>query len=138
MSDIKSLNEQYWGKLNEEIKNYTNFSAKKPDGNAYYLPLGSNIAHISMKINSEKMLQECKIVIPDNKELFDDLESSKDEIEDKLGFELDWDRKSGKESHITIQRDFDIRKHGEWNDAIAWHLIMAFKFYDAFSPKVIL
>ncbi len=94
MSDIQTLNQKYWAKLNEEIKNYTNFNPKKPDSNAYYLPLGSNLAHISMKINSVKTIQECKIVISDNKELFDKLENSKAKIEGKLGFELDWDRKS--------------------------------------------
>lgn len=136
MDDIKTLNEQYWKKLNEKIKNYSNFSPKKPDSNAYYLPLGSNLAHISMKVNSVKMIQECKIVIFDDKELFDNLNNSKDEIEDKLGFELNWDKKFGKESHITIQRDFDIRNHDEWDNAIAWHLIMAFKFYDIFSDRL--
>ena len=81
------------------------------------------------------MIQECKIVIFDDKELFDNLKNLKDEIEDKLGFKLNWDRKSGKESHITIQRNFDIRNYDEWSSAIAWHLIMAFKFYDAFSDR---
>ena len=136
MSDIQTLNEKYWVKLNEKIKNYSNFSPTKPDSNAYYLPLGSNLAHISMKVNSVKMIQECKVVISDNKQLFDNLYASKEEIENKLGFELDWDRKSGKESHITIKRDFNIRNYNEWDDAIAWHLIMAFKFYDAFSDRI--
>lgn len=89
-----------------------------------------------MKVNSVKTIQECKIVIFDDKKLFDNLENSKDEIEDKLGFELFWDRKSGKESHITIQRGFDIKNHDEWDSAISGHLVMAFKFYDAFSDRI--
>ena len=28
MDDIKTLNEQYWDKLNEKIKNYSNFNPK--------------------------------------------------------------------------------------------------------------
>lgn len=38
------------------MKNYSNFTPKKPDFNAYYLPLGTNLAHIS-KIQNQKFKQ---------------------------------------------------------------------------------
>ena len=53
--DVKSLQSQYWKKLTSElIDNYPEFKPRRSDRNAYYLPLGSRFAHISMKINSIK------------------------------------------------------------------------------------
>lgn len=135
--DISTLYESYWRKLtNELIDNYPEFKPKKADRNAYYLPLGSKYAHISMKVNSVKKIEECKIVISHNKGLFDILEKIRDEIEDELGFDLDWERKDGVESHITCQRNFNIRNEDEWDDAITWHLTTASKFYDTFSIRI--
>ncbi|MEE3490890.1 MAG: DUF4268 domain-containing protein, partial [Methanobrevibacter sp.] len=136
-NSVKQLQIEYWSELSITLKNnYKKFKPRKPDGNAYYLSLKSKHAHISMKVNSVKKLQECKIVISDNKELFDNLEKSKNIIEGLIGFEILWERKQGKESHITINRGFDIRNDDEWDDAISWHLNMASLFYDIFSKRI--
>ena len=74
-SDIKRLQENYWKQLTTElIDNYPEFKPRKPDRNAYYLPLGDKTTHISMKVNSRKNIQECKIVISHNKGLYKFLE----------------------------------------------------------------
>lgn len=135
--DIKTLQENYWKKLTSElIDNYPEFKPRKADRNAYHLPLGNKTAHISMKINSRKNIQECKIVISHNKGLFKFLEKNKDQIEKRLGFDLDWNIKEGVESHIDISRDFDIRNTESWNDAIKWHLNMAHEFYFEFTTGI--
>ena len=76
----------------ELIDNYSEFKPRRPDRNAYYLPLGSSFAHISTKINSIKNIQECKIVMT-NKGLFDYLKEYQEQIEYDFGFPLDWDKK---------------------------------------------
>lgn len=132
-TDIKTLQKEYWENLtNEIIDNYPEFNPRRPDRNAYYLPLGSNIAHISMKINSVKNIQECKIVMTD-KELFNYLKEYEENIDDDFGFPLKWDEKTGVESHITMSHDFDIRNKDEWNMAIEWHLDNASKLHLIFS-----
>lgn len=72
-----------------------------------------------MKVNSVKKIEECKIVISDNKQLFDKLENLRYEIEEELGFNLDWDRKTGVESHITYQRDLTLEM--KMNGMIQFH-----------------
>ena len=135
-TDIKTLQEVYWKRLTEEIiDNYPEFKPRRPDRNAYYLPLGSQFAHISMKVNSRKNIQECKIVMT-KKELFDYLKGYRKHIEDDLGFSLDWDRKTCVESHITLSNDFNIRKEDEWEGAIKWHLDNASKMHLNFSAMI--
>lgn len=132
--DIKTLQNQYWKKLTDElIDNYPEFNPRKADRNAYYLPLGNTSAHISMKINSKKKIQECKIVISHNKGLYKFLEKNSPEIEKRLGFTLNWDIKEGVESHITVSRDFDIRDKNSWSDAVKWHLDKAHEFCNEFT-----
>lgn len=135
-ADIKSLQGEYWKKLSSElIDNYPEFKPRRPDRNAYYLPLGSQYAHISMKVNSRKNIQECKIVMT-NKELFDYLKGYQEHIEYDLGFPLYWDKKTGVESHITISNDFNIRNEDEWDGAIKWHLDNASKLHMIFSAMI--
>lgn len=138
MGKIENLNQRYWARLNDEIKNYSNFNPHKPKNNEYKLGLGKRCAKISLKVNSTHDIQECRVVIVNNTELFDILEKSKSEIEDRLGFELEWDRMSGNKSTITLRREFDIRNEYDWDEAIVWHVAMAFKFHDVFSPKMML
>lgn len=135
-TDIKSLQSQYWKKLTSElIDNYPQFKPRRPDRNAYYLPLGRKFAHISMKINSQKNIQECKIVMT-NKGLFDYLKEYQEQIEYDFGFPLDWDKKTGVESHITISNEFNIRNEDEWDVAIKWHLDNASKLHLIFSALI--
>ena len=135
-TDIKSLQSQYWKKLASElIDNYPQFKPRRPDRNAYYLPLGRKFAHISMKINSQKNIQECKIVMT-NKELFDYLKKYQEQIEYDFGFPLDWDKKTGVESHITISNEFNIRNEDEWDVAIKWHLDNASRLHLIFSALI--
>ena len=136
-SDIKTLQENYWKQLTTElIDNYPEFKPKKPDRNAYYLPLGDKTSHISMKVNSRKNIQECKIVISHNKGLYKFLEKNKDQIEKRINLNLDWNIKEGVESHITLKIDFDIKDTSCWNDAIKWHLDMAHEFYFEFTTLI--
>ena len=132
--DIKTLQNQYWKQLTDElIENYPEFKPKKADRNAYYLPLNNKTAHISMKVNSQKNIQKYKIVISHNKGLYKFLEKNSPEIEKRLGFSLDWDIKEGIESHITASRNFDIRDENVWDEAIKWHLDKAHEFYFEFT-----
>ena len=86
-----------------------------------------------MKVNSQKKIQECKIVISHDKGLYKFLEKNREEIEKRLGFSMNWEIKEGVESHITVKRDFDIKDNASWDDAIKWHLDMAHEFYFEFT-----
>lgn len=67
--------------------------------------------HISVTLVNSDSFVGVELSIPNNKDLWDSLYEKKDEIESKIGFDLDWDRLEGKKASKIIHRipelDFD-------------------------------
>ena len=138
-TDINMLQYEYWTKVKEEIdKNYPMFNSRKPKGKPWYdLAIGRPLAHIKLIFNTQISVIKVNLVIPDNKEFFDYLYDSKDEIESELGFELTWKRLDNKKvSHIEIMKKSDINDSTNWDQNIKWHLTKASEFYEVFAERV--
>ena len=138
-SATQMLQYSYWEQLSYEIDdNYPKLKSHKPyPQNFYNLYLESNLAHISLVVNTVKKRLTTQIWIEDNKELFDFFYQYKDEIEKNMGIELEWARLDNKKaSRIDVYKDFDIKKDNNWDEAIKWHLDMAVKFQDVFNDKL--
>jgi hypothetical protein len=74
-------------------------------------------------------------VLACNGDIFDYLFSQKKDIEDELGFSLNW--KGGKWlSDIFVIHRADIRDKTNWEESINWHLDMADKFKKVFIPRI--
>lgn len=129
----------YWTKLKEEIDdNYSMFNSRKPAGrNLYSINIGSTLADISLAINIQKSQAKCRILIHNNKPLFDHLYEFKDIIEEELGYGLEWNRLDNKKaSNIAIIKNFDIRDETNWDKSINWQLTKASEFYNVFADRI--
>jgi hypothetical protein len=75
---------------------------------------------------------------PDIKELFDIVACYKREIEQAIGFSLQWIRDRGrKESHIATKRDdMDPRNFGEWDRQHAWLSEIVSGFEAVLRPQI--
>lgn len=97
--------------------------------------IGNSEACISLTINSVRGLFACELYIHDNKELYAQLLSYKDEIEKELGEIPEWMELPGKKaSRIKISTPGDFKDKNRWNDYFRWLLSEAEKFHRVF-PK---
>ena len=90
---------------------------------------------ITLSRNTNSKENACKFYIYDNKELFDYLNSQKDEIEEKIGYKLNWNREYTPKLSV-IQKRIKINNKNEkyWNKSIDWHLKTAIEFKDVLIP----
>ena len=71
------------------------------------------------------------------KKQFHKLYEDKDEIENELGFHLDWQElPQGKHCRIVIYTDGDIKNRDNWDKYFDWFLEKTEIFHKVFSPRV--
>ncbi|WP_439328347.1 DUF4268 domain-containing protein [Lonepinella sp. BR2357] len=69
-----------------------------------------------------------------NKKVYDFLYNYKNEIDDKFGDKLNWDRLDNKNAcRISFSRKFDKDDRDKWNEAIHWHYDMVKKLENTFK-----
>lgn len=94
---------------------------------------GVSGAHISLTINTLSKLIGCEIYIPDSKELYYSYEQYKDDIENELGFSLEWmELPNKKASRIKVSTEADVNKRSKWENYFEWLIEMAEKFQEVF------
>ncbi|MDO5849070.1 MAG: DUF4268 domain-containing protein [Methanobrevibacter sp.] len=139
LSDTGLLQLEYWTELARYIEdNDFAINPRKPRAQHWYdFAIGSSLAHISLTVNTQKSEVRVQLWIDDSKDLFDYLEEQKEEIENELDVNLEWNRlDNSKASHISIVKNIDIKKEYNWNEAINWQTKTANKFYNAFSNRI--
>lgn len=139
MNPTKALQKKYWIQLGEEIdNNYPMFSSHKASGQHWYnLTIGRPLAHISLIMNTQMPGLKVQLHIPNSEEFFESLYDSKDEIEDELGYELEWvNRENTKSANIIIAKKTEVKDESTWEENIKWHLTRATEFYEVFADRV--
>ncbi len=97
---------QFWTQFNNVIaaKGKPFNIRKATTDNWYDVAIGNGSCHIAITLVNTSSFIGVGLYIPDNKELYDALYLKKDEIEESIGFELDWQRLDGaKASKITYR-----------------------------------
>lgn len=97
--------------------------------------IGSSQAKLSATINSREQQVGMELYINDSKDLFRKLANKKDEIEQKLGLQLDWQElPERKASRIIIAKNGDFLDPSESDELITWLIETADNFARVF-PK---
>jgi len=79
----------------------------------------------------------CEIYIPDSKQLFLALNGKKEEIENEVGNELEWEELPEKKaSRIKVGHKGDLFSQGDWGQYHSWMLGMVLNFQEVFSRKI--
>ena len=109
---------EFWTLFNEAVDARGKpFNKRKVTTDHWYnVAIGSSEANLSIDLVNKEHKIRVSLWISDNKELFDGLYQKKDEIEDVLGLELDWNRLDGKKaSYIcTYIKGLDFKKQGNY------------------------
>jgi len=103
----------FWTQFNEEVVAHGKpFNTRKANSDHWYnVAIGSGACYLSITLVNSSSFVGVELTIPDNKELFDQLYTQKEEIESKIGFNFDWERLDDKKASKIIHRidglDFD-------------------------------
>ena len=98
-------------------------------------PVGRSDAHISIEPVNRDGVVWMIFYIPDNKMLFDELFLQKEEIEEKLGYETEWNRLEGKKA-ARIQRNIpglNFDDHSNYESLMNEIIDEALKIRDVFK-----
>ncbi|MBR4902627.1 MAG: DUF4268 domain-containing protein [Victivallales bacterium] len=98
------------------------------------LPLGSSEYQICLTVKTTGQIG-AEVYINKRKDIFNDLESQKDQIEKELGFKMDWQPLPDKmASRIIIVQDGDYTDNAQWDSCFEWLTDKAVKLKKVF-PK---
>lgn len=130
----------FWEQFNQVvISRGKPFNLRKATTDHWYdIALGTSDAHVSIDLISKGNYIVVEVYINDKKELFDRLYSFKSAIEEKLGFEMVWDRLDNKKaSRIKYQiPGLDFDDHSNYDELMNHVIDIAVKVRDVFSPYV--
>ena len=127
----KSMSERlaFWEQFNQVLVSRGKpFNVRKATTDHWYdVAIGTSEAHISISLINK-----------DGIPLFDTLHNQKDEIEEKLGFELIWDRIDGKKaSRIKYYiQGLDFDDHSNYDALMNQSIDAAVKMRDVFKKYI--
>lgn len=112
----------FWNRFNEVlISRNKPFNVRKATTDHWYsIALGTSEVHIEVTLVNKTNSIGIEIYINDNKELFDRLYSASKEIQNELGFSMDWQRLDNKKASRIIYyiSGLDFDNHENYNELI--------------------
>lgn len=112
----------FWNQFNEIlVSRHKPFNVRKATTDHWYdVALGTSEAHISVTLVNKTNRIGIEIYINDNKELFDRLYSVSEEIQNELGFSMDWQRLDNKKASRIIYYigGLDFDNHENYDELI--------------------
>ena len=115
------------------------FNLRKPTNDHWYnIAIGTSDAHIDITLVNKDSLIGVELYITDNKELFDKLYSRKDEIEEELGFQLDWRRlDNSKASRIVYHiKGLNFDNHSNYDELMNKTIDLAVLMRNTFKKYI--
>jgi hypothetical protein len=124
LTDTNLLQLEFWTNFSAYLnKSSSKIKVRKPQAQHWYdLSIGNSQLYISCIVSFQNNFIRCDIYIPDNKDLFRQLLSTKDIIERELGFVLEWEElPSAKASRIKYQNNnVDLKNKNEYENYYKW------------------
>ncbi len=139
-----TLRREFWSQALEDMKKDSKFSLydRVSPGTSSELNAGSGLDVCPFRLVFTMNGQRIGFVIAradkdENKDVFDRLEKSKEEIEKAFGENLDWERSDKKiSSFIWYRGNFDGKNKDNWPKIIKWMTEKMSKFESALRPFI--
>ena len=140
MNKSQSQRIEFWNQFNNVvIERGKPFNIRKATTDHWYnIAIGTSDAHIDITLVNKDSLIGVELYITDNKELFDKLYSRKDEIEEELGFQLDWRRlDNSKASRIVYHiKGLNFDDHSNYDELINKTIDLAVLMRNTFKKYI--
>lgn len=140
LNKAQSQRLEFWNQFNDIIiKKGKPFSVRKATTDHWYsVAIGTSEAHLDITLVNKDSVIGVELYISDNKELFDELLQHKEEIENELGFKLDWRRlDTSKASRIIyFIRGLNFDDHSNYEKLMNDTIDVAVKMRDIFKKYI--
>ncbi len=140
MNKSQSQRIEFWNQFNNVvIERGKPFNIRKATTDHWYnIAIGTSDAHIDITLVNKDSLIGVELYITDNKELFDKLYSRKDEIEEELGFQLDWRRlDNSKASRIVYHiKGLNFDDHSNYDELMNKTIDLAVLMRNTFKKYI--
>lgn len=131
---------EFWTRFNEVlVERGKPFNVRKPTTDHWYdIAIGTSEAHVSLTLVNKDGCVGVELYINDNKDLFDKLYAQKDEIEQKLGLDPEWQRLDGKKAARILYRmpGLNFDDHSNYNSLMNEMIDKAVLFSTVFKKYV--
>ena len=108
----------FWEQFNSEVVSHGKpFNTRKANTDHWYnVAIGSSSCYISITLVNSSSFVGVELTIPDNKDLFDSLYEKKEEIDSKIGFDMEWERLNEKKASKIIHKidGLDFENHDNY------------------------
>lgn len=139
ISETKAQQLEFWTALKEYVdEQKTTLRFRKPLPQHWYdINIGSGEAHLALTINSQQNQLACEVYVHNSKDLYYFLEGKKEQIEQELGYKLQWMALEGKKaSRIKYSREADINETSKWPEYHKWALETTDQFHRVFVKLI--
>lgn len=140
MNKSQSQRIEFWNQFNNVvIERGKPFNIRKATTDHWYnVAIGTSEAHIDITLVNKDSLIGVELYITDNKELFDKLYERKNEIEQELGFNLDWRRlNNSKASRIVYHiKGLNFDDHSNYNELMNKTIDLAVLMRNVFKKYI--
>lgn len=131
---------EFWSQLNEAlIDKGKPFNVRKATTDHWYdVAMGTSAAHIAITLINKESYIGVELNIHDDKEMFDKLLENKINIENELGFKLDWQRLDNRlASRIKYKiNGLNFNDHSNYDELIDRTIDAAIKMRDVFKKYI--
>jgi hypothetical protein len=114
---------EFWSKFNDAVENAGKpFNVRKATTDHWYdVALGKTGICISITLVDKNSYIGVAYYISDDKELFDEMYSHKDEFESQVGVEFDWQRLDGKKACRILSKidGLNFDDHSNYDELIS-------------------
>lgn len=140
MNKSQSQRLEFWNQFNNVlIERGKPFNVRKATTDHWYnVAIGTSDAHIDITLVNKDLVIGVELYITDNKELFDKLYQRKDEIENDLGFKLDWRRLNNSKASriVTFIKGLNFDNHSNYNELMNKTIDLAVLMRDIFKKYI--
>jgi len=141
LTDTRVLQKEFWTELVDyftENNSFLKLRSPRPQ-HWFNLAIGRSKFSLTLTVNTKtnQLGSEVYIRGMDAKKWFNQLYENKDEIENELGFQLNWQELPEKQdSRIRYFTDGDIRDKESWNKCFDWMKGKSETIHKVFSPRI--
>ncbi|MFC4357986.1 DUF4268 domain-containing protein [Halobium salinum] len=144
LSRTKQLQEEYWTEFRNRIEESDSvLSARKPKPQHWYNnPIGKSGYTLQFTTNTVENNLYVQLIIRDDAEAYQELESEQEQIESEIGEELLWrppeeaQRDNSNRSKITLRRSGNLSDQNRWDEYFDWMLENGERFHEVFYDRI--